>query len=86
MRDTIETAPKDGEVVILEDDASGTYDIARWSPEAGDGWSVKTPSRSTSTPSHWYPLRGDNHLHQGDGLSSSVSEASTSASRFIASF
>ena len=39
MRDTIETAPKDGEVVILEDDASGSYDIARWSPEAG-GWVV----------------------------------------------
>jgi len=82
MRDTIETAPKDGEVVILEDDASGTYDIARWSPEAG-GWVVGENAEPINiTPSHWYPLRGDNHLHQGDGLSSSVSEASTSASRF----
>src|SRR5258708_39398421 len=82
MRDTIETAPKDGEVVILEDDASGTYDIARWSPEAG-GWVVGENAEPIKiTPSHWYPLQGDNHLQQGDGLSSSVSEASTSASRF----
>ena len=37
MRHTIETAPRNGDVVILEDDASGTFDVAHWSPEAG-GW------------------------------------------------
>jgi len=35
MRQTIETAPRDGNLVILGDDASGTYDVARWLPEAG---------------------------------------------------
>ena len=34
MRQGIETAPKDGTIVILEDDASGTYDVAHWSAEA----------------------------------------------------
>ena len=31
MRQAFETAPRDGNVVVLEDDASGTYDVARWS-------------------------------------------------------
>jgi hypothetical protein len=28
----IETAPKDGQVILLEDDAIGTYEVAHWSP------------------------------------------------------
>jgi hypothetical protein len=32
MRQAIETAPRDGSAIILEDDASGTYDVAHWSP------------------------------------------------------
>ena len=28
MREAFETAPRDGKVVILEDDASGTYALA----------------------------------------------------------
>jgi hypothetical protein len=29
----IETAPQDGKFVILEEDARGNYDVARWSSE-----------------------------------------------------
>src|SRR5664279_2531057 len=36
MRQAIENAPRDATAVILEDDAKGTYDVARWSPEAGE--------------------------------------------------
>jgi hypothetical protein len=35
MRHPIEKSPRDGTVIILEDDASGTYDVARWSTETG---------------------------------------------------
>ena len=31
MRREIETAPKDGKLVILEDDAAGTFELGRWS-------------------------------------------------------
>jgi hypothetical protein len=36
MRHAIETAPRDRKFVILEDDASGSYVVAHWSPEAGE--------------------------------------------------
>jgi len=35
MRHSIEKSPRDG-TVIIEDDASGTYDVARWSTETGN--------------------------------------------------
>ena len=57
MRQLIETAPRDGNLIILEDDASGTYDVAQWSPEAG-GWVGENNEPSRITPSHWYPMRG----------------------------
>src|ERR1700731_424983 len=37
MRRTIETAPRDGNVIIVEDDARGSYDVAHWSAETGEG-------------------------------------------------
>jgi hypothetical protein len=61
MRRTIETAPRDGQAIILEDDAKGTYDVAHWSPEAGE-WIGKKGEPSKITPSHWHPLQGDIYL------------------------
>jgi hypothetical protein len=78
MRHTIETAPRNGKVVILEDDASGTYDVAHWSPEAGE-WIGENGEPSKITPSHWYPLPVDNHLQQE--LSSSPFQVGPSASK-----
>jgi hypothetical protein len=61
MRRTIETAPMDGNVVILEDDASGTHDVARWSPEAGE-WVGENGGPSKITPTHWSPMPRDKSL------------------------
>src|SRR6266566_2767337 len=80
MRQTIETAPRDGNLVILGYDASGTYDVAHWLPEAGQ-WIGENGDPSKITPSRWYPMPGENYLQQGDGLPSGLSDASTSARR-----
>jgi hypothetical protein len=74
MRHTIETAPRDGNAIILEDYPSGTYDVAHWSPEAAE-WIGENGEPSKITPSHWYPLQGDNFLPQGLDISSSPSQA-----------
>ena len=79
MPHTIETAPRNENVVPVEDRTFGTYDVAHWSPEAG-GWVGENGEPIKFQPLHRYPMRGENYLQQGDGLSSSLSEASTSAS------
>ena len=67
MSQPIETAPKDGKIVILEDDKSGTYDVAhsrktyQWVGENGE------PSKIT--PTHWYPKPRDKYLLQEDDRS-----------------
>jgi hypothetical protein len=71
MRRTIETAPRDGNAIILEDNASGTYDVAHWSPEAGE-WVGENGEPSKITPSHWHPLPGENYFQQGQDISSSA--------------
>src|SRR5438552_2658499 len=80
MRQTTETAPRDGNLVTLGYDASGTYDVAHWLPEAGQ-WIGENGEPSKITPSRWYPMPGENYLQQGDGLPSGLSDASTSARR-----
>src|SRR5512138_2837105 len=61
MRQPIDTAPRDGNDVILEDDAAGTYDVAHWSAEAGN-WISESGEPSRITPSHWHPMPIDRHL------------------------
>lgn len=53
MRYPIETAPRNGSIVVLEDDASGTRAVAYWSP-AGE-WIGEFGEPSEITPSHWRP-------------------------------
>lgn len=72
MRHTIETAPKDRKPVILEDDATGTYDVALWSPEAGT-WVGKNGEPTQLTPTHWHPLARDAYVLQEDDVSSNRS-------------
>ena len=60
MRQVIDTAPRDGKVVILEDDASGTYDVAQWSIEAGN-WIGENGEPSKITPTHGYAMPGDKY-------------------------
>src|SRR6202158_5142866 len=80
MRRTIEAAPRDVKVVLLEDDANGIYDVAHWSPEAAE-WIGENGKPSKITPSHWYPMPGDNYLQQGLDVSSSPSQVGPSLPR-----
>ena len=65
MRQEIETAPRNGTTVILEDDASGTYDVAHWSAEAGR-WVGENGEPSNITPTHWHQRSRDQYLQQED--------------------
>ena len=71
-RRPLETAPRDGGFLILEEDANGKYDIARWAPEAG-GWVRENGEPIKITPSYWYPIEGENYL-QGLDISTSPSQ------------
>jgi hypothetical protein len=61
MRHPIEKSPRDGTAIILEDDASGTYNVAHWSTEAGE-WLGENGEPTKITPTHWYPLARDQYL------------------------
>ena len=65
MRQGIETAPKDGTIVILEDDASGTYDVAHWSAEAAR-WLGENGEPSKITPTHWHQRPRDQYFPHED--------------------
>ena len=73
MRHTIETAPRDGKVIIIEDDASGTYDVGHWSPEARE-WVGENGEPKKITPTHWHPMLRDKYLLQEDRRSSNPSQ------------
>jgi hypothetical protein len=73
MRHAIETAPRDGKVVILVDDARETWGIAYWSLEAGE-WVGRDGKPSRITPTHWHPFSHDNG-------SSTLSQVGPSARR-----
>jgi hypothetical protein len=78
MRHATETAPRDGEVVILQDDASGTYDVAHWSAEAGE-WVGENGEASKIAPIHWHPMPSAKFLLQEDEGSSNPSPVRPSA-------
>ena len=65
MRQAIDTAPRDGTIVILEDDASGTYDVAHWSAKAGR-WVGENGELTKITPTHWYQRPRDQYSLQDD--------------------
>lgn len=53
MRKTIDTAPRNGVFVILEDDASGTYAVARWSAESAQ-WVDDDGVPCQLNATHWH--------------------------------
>src|SRR5437899_5759170 len=63
MRRPIENVPRDGKVVILEDDASGTFELAHWSAEAR-AWVRENGELSKITPTYWHATRRDEYLLQ----------------------
>ena len=68
MRHPIERSPRDGTAIILEDDASGTYDVAHWSAEAGE-WVGENGEPTKITPTHWHPIPRDQYLLRDDARS-----------------
>ncbi|MGY3590520.1 hypothetical protein ACVIGB_009897 [Bradyrhizobium sp. USDA 4341] len=69
MRRVIDTAPKDGTFVILEDDVSGSFESAQWSAD-GRGWIKKNGEPSEITATHWLtmhlPEEGDEFVLQDE--------------------
>jgi hypothetical protein len=53
MRKAIDTAPRNGDFVILEDGARGTIAVARWSSEAAQ-WLDEHGTPSQLNPTHWH--------------------------------
>ena len=56
MREAMDTAPRNGDFVILEDGARGTIAVARWSVEAGQ-WLDEHGKRTQINATHWHPRR-----------------------------
>jgi hypothetical protein len=83
MRHAIDTAPRDGKVIILEDDVTDTHDVAHWSP-FGE-WVGENGDPSKITPTHWYPMPRDEYLLQEDNESSNPSQVGRARWRFAAS-
>ncbi|TWB88447.1 hypothetical protein FBZ93_118127 [Bradyrhizobium macuxiense] len=69
MRRAIDTAPKDGTFVILEDDVSASFESAQWSAE-GRGWVRKNGEPSEIRPTHLQtmhlPEEGDEFILQDE--------------------
>src|SRR4051812_43298019 len=64
MRREIETAPKDGTLVIIGDEGRGSYELARWSTEQS-AWVGENGKPVPIVPTHWLPLRRDERLLPG---------------------
>jgi hypothetical protein len=72
--------PRDGSAIIIEDDASATYNVAHSSPEAGE-WVGENGEPTKITPSHWSPMPRDKHLSLESDGSSNPSQARPSPAR-----
>jgi len=72
--------PTDGNAIILEDVAKGTYEVARGSPDA-DEWVGENGEPTKITPSHWYPMPRDKYLPLENDGSSNPSEVGPSSAR-----
>jgi hypothetical protein len=70
MRYPIEIAPKNGHIIVLEDETTGCLEVARWCLETEE-WIGEYDETLNMTPSHWYPsycffdLLGADALHAG---------------------
>lgn len=70
MRQSIETAPKDGKFLIVDDDVTGQYDIACWSAEQRL-WIGEDGTPSNVNPTHWRSLphtRDESRAWEAEGL------------------
>ena len=63
MRSGIKTVPRDGKAVILEDDASGIYELAHWSDQE-QAWIAENGKPVGIIPTHWHAVRRDAEVPQ----------------------
>ena len=78
MRHAIDTAPRDGQAVIVENDSTGSYDVAHWSDQVGQ-WVAENGEPSKVTPTHWHPI--PKYFQQEHDESSTSSQRRRSSSR-----
>ena len=81
MRQPIETAPRDGKEIWVEDDQAA-YDVAHWSSETKE-WVWKNGRPIRITPTHWSPIAEPQY--QEDEQSSSPLQVDRVRRRFTAS-
>src|SRR6476620_423152 len=82
MRQPIDTAPRDGKDICVED-ATGAFDVAHWSSET-DKWVWKNGNPINITPTHWYPIT--RHVYLEDAQSSSPLQGGRAGRKFTASW
>ncbi|MBS0523274.1 MAG: hypothetical protein JSS04_06520 [Proteobacteria bacterium] len=63
MRKGIDTVPKNGDFVILEDDGIGKYAIARWSSDAAE-WVDEGGTPCGLNPTHWQPFNSGGYISE----------------------
>jgi hypothetical protein len=81
MRQGIETVPKNGDFVILEDDGAAKYAVARWSSDSSQ-WVDEGGTPCTLNPTHWHPLNSAGYAPQPtDELGVAAAKASPAAMR-----
>ena len=54
----IELAPKNGDIVVLQDGWSGSWEVGRWAPESSS-WVQIDGKPLRIFPTHWVPASGD---------------------------
>jgi hypothetical protein len=69
MRQTMETVPRDGTVVILENDALGSFELAHWSVD-DDAWLSEEGKLCSLVPTFWHALQRSSET---EGLKASAS-------------
>jgi chromosome segregation ATPase len=81
MREAIDTVPRNGDFVILEDDGLAKYAIARWSSETSQ-WVDEGGTPCTINPTHWHPFGFPGYVPEPtDELGSAAAKAGPAAMR-----
>jgi len=61
VRQTIESVPKDGNAVILEDHVSGSYEVAHWSAQES-AWVKQNGGHCEIAPTYWHAMNSAKEL------------------------
>jgi hypothetical protein len=67
VRQPIETVPKDGNAVILEDHVSGSYELAHWSAQ-DSAWVKENGGHCEIAPTYWHAINSAKHLEEKENF------------------